>query len=189
MKKKINKMDFPTSPELVGKNVYIRPASPDDAETTYQWFLASDPFSQTSHQIKLVTPSEAANRMQKKEVSVNDGDFIIATIEDRQAVGKIRFFNLNMLNRSAELGYIIAPEERGNGYAKEGLKLLIKYLFNQMNLNKVYAQTATFNKPSLKLLESLDFKLDGTLRQHHFYKGDMYDDLIYSLLKFECSFL
>jgi RimJ/RimL family protein N-acetyltransferase len=49
----------------------------------------------------------------------------------------------------------------------------------------VYAQTASFNKNSIKLLESLEFKLDGTLRQHHYYKGDLYDDLLYSLLKFE----
>jgi RimJ/RimL family protein N-acetyltransferase len=93
-----------------------------------------------------------------------------------------------MLNRSAELGYIVAPDEREEGYAKEGLKLIINYLFNEMNLNKVYAQTASFNKASIKLLESLDFQLDGTLRQHHFYKGDYHDDLIYSLLKFECDF-
>ncbi|RKX19168.1 MAG: N-acetyltransferase, partial [Candidatus Zixiibacteriota bacterium] len=53
------------------------------------------------------------------------------------------------------------------------------------NLNKVYAQTASFNKGSIKLLESLEFKLDGTLRQHHFYKGQFHNDLLYSLLKFE----
>jgi hypothetical protein len=72
---------------------------------------------------------------------------------------------------------------------KEGLEILLRYLFTEMNLNKVYAQTASFNKASVKLLESLDFKLDGTLRQHHYYKGDLYDDLIYSVLKFECGFL
>ncbi|MFH2034989.1 MAG: GNAT family protein [Candidatus Zixiibacteriota bacterium] len=188
MKKKINNEEYPTAPGLIGNQVYLRPTSPEDFKITYQWFLTSDPFSQTSHQIRLATPSQVVERMRGKEATINEGDFIIASVEDHRPLGKIRYFNLNMLNRSAELGYIVAPSERQNGYAQEGLKLIIGFLFNQLNLNKVYAQTATFNKPSIKLLESLDFKLDGTLRQHHFFKGDMYDDLVYSLLKFECSF-
>jgi RimJ/RimL family protein N-acetyltransferase len=189
MKKKKDSFALPTLPGLIGKTVYLRPAEPDDLKLTYQWFLKADPQSQSCRQIILATPSQAAEKAQSKEPSANRGEFIIVTIEENQPVGKVVYFELNMLNRSAELGYIVDPAEQGNGYAGEGLRLLINYLFNQLNLNKVYAQTATFNKPSVKLLESLDFKLDGTLRQHHFYKGDLYDDLVFSLLKFECSFL
>lgn len=188
MKKKIDIKQLPTIPALVGENVYLQPAEPDDAEYTYQWFLASEPQTQTCHQVKLTSPHEAAERMKKREPQTDEGDFIIIRIEDEEPVGKLRYMHLNMLNRSAELGYIVAPGGREKGYAKDGLRLLIKYLFTHLNLNKVYAQTASFNKASVKLLESLDFKLDGTLRQHHYYKGDLYDDLVYSLLRFECSF-
>jgi len=190
MRNKKNDLEkFQTMPSFVGKNVYLRPAAPEDAKYTYRWFLTSDPQSQTCHEFKLVSPSEYVERMKRKESKSDEGDFIIVRIEDDEPVGKLRYMHLNMLNRSAELGYIVAPGEREQGYAKEGLKLLLRYLFIEMNLNKVYAQTASFNKASVKLLESLDFKLDGTLRQHHYYKGDLYDDMIYSVLKFECGFL
>ncbi len=188
-KKNIDPETFQTTPGFVGKNVYLRPTMPEDTEHTYRWFLASEPQLQTCHEVTLTTPSAYVEWMKKREVKKDEGDFVIVTIEENRRVGKIRYFHLNMLNRSAELGYIVAPEARKKGYAKEGLTLLIKYLFTDLNLNKVYAQTASFNKASNKLLESLDFKLDGTLRQHHYYKGDLYDDLLYSLLKFECSFL
>ncbi len=188
MKKKIEMGEFDTIPSLIGKEVYLRPMAPADAELTHKWFLAADPQSQTCHEIPLRTSAEVAERLKKKERSIERGDFIICDIEDHNAVGKVSYFHLNMLNRTAELGYIVAPEEQKQGYGSEGLKLLIAYLFNELNLNKVYAQTASFNKASTKLLESLDFKLDGTLRQHHYYKGDFYDDLIYSLLKFEANF-
>jgi len=188
MKKKADTANFPTTPGLVGKNVYLRAVEPADYETTYQWFLASDPQSQTCHEVPLLTPAQYGQRMKNREPDGERGDFLVVRIDDDQPVGKLSYLHLNMLNRSAELGYIVAPSEQKKGYAREGLKLLIKYLFAQFNLNKVYAQTASFNKASIKLLESLDFKLDGTLRQHHYYNGDLYDDLIYSLLRFEFDF-
>ena len=187
MKKKFSPGELPTAPSLIGKDIYLRPAEPADYEYTYRWFLATDPQSQTCHQAKLTTPADYAARMAQKEVKLDEGDFIIVRIEDDRPVGKLRYLHLNMLNRSAELGYVVDPEEQDKGYAKEGMRLLLRHLFDELNLNKVYAQTASFNKASIKLLESLDFKLDGTLRQHHFYKGDLYDDLVYSLLKFEHS--
>ncbi len=188
-KKNIDLELFRTIPSFVGKNVYLRPTAPEDAEHTYRWFLASEPQSQTCHEVILTSPAEYVERMKKRELKKDEGDFVIVAIEDNRLVGKLRYFHLNTLNRSAELGYIIAPDARKQGYAKEGMTLLIKYLFTDLNLNKVYAQTASFNKASNILLESLGFKLDGTLRQHHYYKGDLYDDMLYSLLKFECSFL
>jgi len=187
MKKKSNTDNLPTAPTLVGKNIYLRPAEAEDYRITYQWFLASDPQSQTCHDVKLASPDEIVERMRRKEPDRTEGDFMVVRNVDDALIGKIKFFHLNMLNRSAEIGYIIDPAERENGYGKESVRLLVRYLFDYFNLNKVYAQTSSFNKASIKLLESLDFKLDGTLRQHHYYRGDLYDDLIYSLLRFEFS--
>jgi len=185
MKKNEDLSQFPTSPSLIGKKVYLKASAPDDYLDIQQWFNASDPQSQTCHAARIMSPEERVKKMQKKEYRDDEGRFVIAAKDNNRLVGEIVYFHMNMLNRSAELGYLIAPAERGNGFAREALQLIIKYLFLDMNLNKVYAQTASFNKASVKLLESLEFKLDGTLRQHHYYKGDLYDDLHYSLLRFE----
>jgi len=185
MKNKEDFFQYPTIPGLIGKKVYLRTTNPDDYLELHQWFNASDPQSQSCHFHKLISPAEYVQRMQKREAGDNEGRFVIVAKDDSRLVGQISYFHLNTLNRACELGYLISPAERGNGFAKEALKILIKYLFLELNLNKVYAQTASFNKASISLLESLEFRLDGTLRQHHYYKGDLYDDLIYSLLRFE----
>ena len=62
---------------------------------------------------------------------------------------------------------------------------MCRYLFKQCGLNKVYAQTAEFNEGAIKLLESLGFKRDATLRDHYFLNGRFHAGLIYSLLLFE----
>jgi len=185
MRKKEDLSQFPTTPTLIGKELYLKASAPDDYLEVHRWFNASDPQSQSCHAIRISSPEDRVQRMQKKEYREDEGRFVIVSKADHRLVGEIVYFQKNMLNRSAELGYLVAPGERGNGFAREALQLLIKYLFLDMNLNKVYAQTASFNKASIKLLESLEFKLDGTLRQHHYYKGDLYDDLVYSLLRFE----
>ncbi len=185
MTKKNSAKQLDTAPHLIGDKVYLRPMAIEENVITYRWFLASDPQSQTCHEVHLTTPENCVERARNRTPDRTSGDFVIVRIEDNQLVGKVRFMFLNMLNRSAELGYVVAPECHKMGYGKEGLKLLVGHLFNELNLAKVYAQTGSFNKGSIKLLQSLDFSLDGTLRQHHFYKGEMYDDLVYSLLKSE----
>ena len=58
-------------------------------------------------------------------------------------------------------------------------------MFGFLGLNKVYMQVASFNSPAIKLLEADGFKLEATLRDHHYYKGEFFDNHIYSQLLFE----
>ncbi len=178
----------PTAPDLTGVKVYLRPAVPDDYAITYAWFLKSGPSSQTCRPVPIVTPEEMAARQKTREKSPDRGDFVIIDRNSERLVGKLAFFNLNTLSRSAELGYSVDPNLQRRGIAREGLRLLIKYLFRQLNLNKVYAQTGAFNAASVALLESLGFKRDAILREHHFHDGKLHDDYVYSLLKNECNF-
>ena len=175
----------PTQPSLVGKKVYLRPLTPDDAVSVQHWFNQSEPQSMASLPMVLRAPGEAAELAKKYEPSIDNQRFAVVRKEDNVLVGRVGFFNYNPLNRSAELGIIIDPEERKKGFAAEALKVLIRYLFKYRGLNKVYAETADHNTSTKKLLESMHFKKDGTLRQHYFYNGQFHDKLVYSLLLFE----
>jgi len=100
-------------------------------------------------------------------------------------VGRVRFFDMNTQNRSAELGLLIDPDEQGKGYGLAALQLLCRFLIKSRGLNKVHAQTASFNKAAQALLKKAGFKLDGTLRHHYFYDGEYHNGLVYSLLAYE----
>jgi RimJ/RimL family protein N-acetyltransferase len=100
-------------------------------------------------------------------------------------IGKESYFDYNSRNKNAEIGYFTLPEFRGQGFTKESLKLMIYILFNHLSMNKITAQTGEFNTESVELLKSLNFKLDGKLRQHHELDGHLYDDYIFSMLKAE----
>lgn len=147
-----------------------------------KWFLASAPETQTCRPLALKTDAEALQKFRERKQEDTGRDYAIRRIADDRLLGRIRYFDLNVRNRSAEIGYILDPDERGHGFAAEALGLLLKHLFNEKRLNKVYAQTAEFNTASIALLNRCGFQLDGRLRQHHELNGVLFDDLIFSLL-------
>lgn len=147
-----------------------------------RWFLASDPETQTCRPIVERTDEEVLQRFRERSALTTEHTYSVLRVTDDQLVGLVGYFDLNTRNRSAEIGGLIGPEFHGQGFSREAVGLLLKYLFTEMKLNKVYAQTAEFNNRSLKLLSRLGFKVDGRLRRHHEFKGVLYDDLLLSIL-------
>lgn len=180
-----NKKSFPTSPSLVGDKVFLKPTTPEDLANTFHWTLLSEPQSQTCRPWVFRTASDVAERMKKAEKDPSRQSFMVLRKDNRTPVAMVRFFDLNTLNRTAELGLIVDPDERRKGYGADALKVLTRYLFTYRGLNKVYAQTAQFNTQAIALMESLGLKKDATLRDHYFYRGEFHHGLIYSLLQFE----
>lgn len=174
-----------TAPDLVGEKIYLRPATAEDIANTYHWLLLSDPWSRTCRPIPYRTAAQVGEAFKKRDASPYEQPFMVIRKKDNVPVGKVSFFDFNTQNRSAELGLIVDPDERENGYGLAALRLLCRHLFKTRGLNKVYAQTASFNKAAQGLMKKAGFKLDGTLRHHYFYEGEYYDGLVYSLLAFE----
>lgn len=153
----------------------------DDILTLKQW--SRDGIE--SHTCRPIVPKSDEETMQRFRDRKNDDtrlEFAVRRIADEQLIGKVAYFDLNSRNRSVEVGYLLGPEFRGQGFAYEAMSLLLKILFVDLKLNKVYAQTGEFNAASTSLLERLGFKLDGRLRQHHELDGILRDDLLFSLL-------
>ncbi|WP_407392439.1 GNAT family N-acetyltransferase [Methanobrevibacter sp.] len=59
---------------------------------------------------------------------------------------------------SVELGYWVAEEYWGNGYATEASQEVIKRAFNELGANEIYASYRHDNKQSGRVLEKLGFK-------------------------------
>lgn len=113
-------------------------------------------------------------------------ELYVLVAELNQPVGKLVMFDLNPRNRSAEFGYYLPPEYRGKGLGTQMVSLFLRDVFaDDSRLNKLYATTAACNTRSVRLLEGLNFTLDGRLREHYWINGSRYDQLIYSKLRAE----
>lgn len=102
-------------------------------------------------------------------------------------LGRIKLFDYNPRNLSCEFGYYLPEKNRGMGLGSIMISLFLTNSFNDqfLNLNKIYATTASNNNPSIKALEKAGFKLEGRLREHYWMKDDKFDQLVYSMLRKE----
>jgi len=174
-----------TAPEFVGDKIYLRPATAEDMANSYHWYLLSDPSTLTCRPVTVKTAAEFAEEYKKRELTPDDRRFMIVRRKTNEPVGWVRYFDLNTLNRSAEIGILLDPDARKEGYGTEAIRLLCRHLFRTRGLNKVHAFTAVFNTGAVKLMEKCGFHLDGTLRRHYFRQGEYHDGLAYSLLYHE----
>ena len=59
---------------------------------------------------------------------------------------------------SAELGYWVAEEHQGQGYATEACEILIKRAFDDLNIKQIFATFKKGNLASKRVLEKLGFE-------------------------------
>jgi RimJ/RimL family protein N-acetyltransferase len=76
----------------------------------------------------------------------------------------------------AELGYWVGKPFWGKGFATEASRAVLKYGFEGLQLNKIYATHMTRNPASGKVMQKIGMDQEGLLKQHAL-KWDQYLDL------------
>jgi RimJ/RimL family protein N-acetyltransferase len=88
-------------------------------------------------------------------------------------------------SRVADIGYELAPDEWGKGYATEAARAMRNYGFEVLGAHRVWATCVADNVGSAHVLEKLGLRLEGRLRDNAFYKGRWWDELIYGMVESE----
>ncbi len=90
--------------------------------------------------------------------------------------------NLHENRMQAELGFTLAPQWQGQGYATEAVRAVVRDLFERRGMHRVSAECDARNVNSVRLLERVGFLREGLRPQHTWIKGEWTDDLLYGLL-------
>jgi RimJ/RimL family protein N-acetyltransferase len=84
--------------------------------------------------------------------------------------------------RSASLTYCLSDAAWGHGYATEGVRALLHWGFDALDLHRVQAETDTRNLASARVLDKLGFVREGTLREDCIVNGEVSDTWVFGLL-------
>ena len=98
--------------------------------------------------------------------------FLVAGKEDNALVGEIGI-HLDMGNNRAEIGYWVAEPFWGKGIASEVTAAVLKFGFETLELNKIYATHYLDNPGSGKVLVNNGMILEAELKEHY-RRGDGY---------------
>ena len=121
-------------------------------------------------------------------VSYKKNDFYFWTIELKETgdlVGDISVVNIDEETASIELGYGIGTRWWGKGIIAEAGRALIKFFFEEVEANRVYAKHATGNPNSGRAMQKMGMKYEGILRQSGKCNQGIIDEVYYSILRDE----
>ncbi|SRR6266536_4555917 len=92
--------------------------------------------------------------------------FAITLKDSKGLIGEIGL-HLDKANNSAQLGYWIAEPFWGKGIATEATSEILKFGFEKLNLNKIYATYYPENKASGKVMLNNKMIKEGELKEHY----------------------
>jgi ribosomal-protein-alanine N-acetyltransferase len=121
-------------------------------------------------------PPRAAEEWIALQQKLEDGSVNFA-IDDGELAGGIGLRTQREFER-AEIGYWIGSPYWGRGYATEAVAEVIRYGFEELKLNRIYAGYFSRNAASGRVLEKNGMTREGVLRQH-VKKWDEYVDVVY----------
>ena len=83
----------------------------------------------------------------------------------------------------AEIGWVIAPEHTGRGYATEAAAELLRFCFEELGVRRVIAQCFADNVASWKVMERLGMRREVHTRQESLHRsGRWLDGYSYAIL-------
>lgn len=170
-----------------GERIYFRPLEPEDAPRLAAWM--NDPANW-----KTLGRTDPISKLREREyidALYKSSDRIVlgvATRKDDRLIGCCGLHDISMVNRSAEFGITIGDRRRqGMGFGTEASRLMLRYGFEQRNLNRITLTVMAGNERAIRAYRAAGFVLEGRQRQAFFRDGEYHDCLIFAALRDEWS--
>jgi RimJ/RimL family protein N-acetyltransferase len=111
--------------------------------------------------------------------------FAVTQAESGQLIGCVELRDLNQEHAQAEMGFWIGKPFWGQGYASEAGSAIVRFGFESLGLNRIYAFHMQRNPASGKVLQKLGMVREGLLRQRVRKWGRFEDVTAYAVLRNE----
>ncbi|MCS5735402.1 GNAT family N-acetyltransferase [Herbiconiux daphne] len=105
--------------------------------------------------------------------------------ETRRVIGEVLLKYDSETDARGELGYAMAADMAGHGYATEAARAVLKLAFESFGLHRVIARLDARNEASARLLRRLGMRQEAVHLSATFFKGEWTDDLVFALTEDE----
>lgn len=160
----------------------VRLPSEEDIETLTAY--RNDPEVSALQDWDLPYPRERAEKLVAAlagRVDLEVGGGTQLTIEhDGRMVGDI-YVGIDEHGGQAEVGFSLAREHQGHGYAVEAVSAVVDDLVDRLGIHRVYAQLSKDNHASARLLERLGMTFESLTEKSYWWRGAWDDNLTYAM--------
>lgn len=169
---------------LTTSRLHLRLMNQTDVDTMAR-YRAIDQIARYQDWPMPYTRDRAATSLAKQSalVDVANGEWVSIAIEFNGTVIGDVAIGLSDDGAIATLGYTLAPEYHGRGFASEAVGAVVDALFEHTAVHRIVATLDPANGPSMRLLESTGFQYEGLLREAVLVRGEWVDDMYFGLLR------
>ena len=161
----------------------LRGVRPEDKDMIRQWRNLSEVarYMYTDHHI---TPEEHERWFQRILRDPTCRYWIIVC--DRQDVGLVNIYDLDQRNKRCYWAfYIASPDVRGKGVGSFVEYSILRYVFDEIGLNKLCCEVLAFNEVVTNMHKRFGFKQEGRFREHVVKNGVPTDIVCLAMLRRE----
>lgn len=173
------------NPFLIGERLYLRPLEPAHDNHLYSTWMNDEEIRKYFS----IYPTSDSRGKERLEQLYRDGKHIIFGVAlkgDNRLIGLVGLKDINNMNQSAEFYVIIGDRSAWfKGFGTEATKLMFRYGFMELNLNRIQTQDMDENIGGWRADEKAGMKYEGTLRQVILRFGKYHDVRVYSILRSE----
>lgn len=169
---------------LKGKKVILRNYRKDDLDTLLEIINEDEYKKNVSSRIPYPVMYKDIEEDYNKISGYKDYyDFAIESIDEGRYIGECGIKSIDWKNRKTEIYIFLGKNYVEKGYGTDAMKVLINFIFNEINLNKVKLTVFSFNTRAIKSYEKCGFIIEGTLRNELYKQGIYHDLIVMGLLK------
>lgn len=172
-------------PTLDAGPVRLRPLAARDAGAiaaayrdpeVIRWYGVPEPYTEehARHLIDRVAPDEFARGVETVLAVTGPDDAWAGTVDLRITAGD---------PACGEVGFVVAPEHRGRGFATAAVRRLTRWGFDALGLARVQWRAEVGNESSRRVAEKAGFVMEGLLRQSLADGNRRYDCWVGSMLR------
>ena len=173
-------------PTIHTPRLTLRPVTAADAPAIDALIAASrDSFVRWFGWARASTPESVREHTQQTvdAMALGTARHYVVLTDTGALIARISLYDINPVNLSAELGYMLRTEYEGQGVMTEALRGLLSHTLGPDGLHRITAYADTENVASQRVLNRLGFRREGTVRHaaHHSERG-WRDHHLYGLL-------
>jgi len=174
---------------LEGDLVRLRALEPDDLERCYRWLNDREVtrfIEGGRYPLSTAQEREWLENATRGRHGFSDVPLAIETKEGGVHIGNAGLHQGSPEHRTAKLGIVIGEKEYwSKSYGTDTVRTLLRFAFEQMNLNRVELGTFDFNERAQACYRKCGFVEEGRRREDRYIDGRYHDLLIMGILRRE----
>jgi len=170
---------------ISGEKVYLRPSNESDTDLL-AYGKNNEEVRKTLFLFAPVTTDQAKEEMAAWNSSKEIMLFTICRNSDDTAIGQTAFVRIDYVSHAAVFYIAIYdPQYWSSGFGKEAVRLMLKYAFDILNLNRIQLHVSCENPHAVEAYKKAGYKIEGTLRQAMYHDNHYVDFYVMGILREE----